>query len=952
MAKGKAHWRKAVTDAAGLLSDSQSILHPECIKSLRSAADGFLEISSLSKFGRSGITHKTDEGDYFLRQQVDHLPWFEREAALISCLHAFSSPGARHQVLKFMPETDPPNARFDAILPAYLECIIHGREVNMEAFDKQEAKAAAALNKVMKLARGQSDNLFAAMWELLFQLGRPDPTACPGRGFGPSADVVVRPTLIPDQLVWQILSTDKANMLQKALGQCSADKRWQDAYRIVYGLRNIYQLPRAQRFLAQLLPDYLMWSFWRPNERRIEHWANSKNEALHDGALRGKLAQFFLLEGPDISNKGPVQATLRVSTPTHYFKDMLQPGEAGDGERRKMLSSLLEALDVAIETGPFSVRLLFDLCQGRAVDHKVVERIQDALRLKSDDHSDMLRRYLQLVRSGAESETVKDCVVTIANVLPIISSSPPLRRRWGMDLDIGNIAPRLLRRAQRILRDNYLPQARPCDAFALAVRELAQALADATWLHVLPDWTSAFVDSLRSMPAYFDIHSALQYMYMSPTPEQRQVHMEWIIQNLCTENSPSLSASAPEPRPALRPLGHVPSHASLRVSAGPFITPSYAGQPSLTPRLSQIPFPAPRPASALSNGSFDYSQDPIWFLSPLTGPQEDFKSRILCVPDLPKELAARCMRQAIQECHEQHVKFISDCLCHVTHNSCICFSTHLADLLRANLVVDQAWPDLLLHLMEMCHKESAKGLLMEVTDNPATKLEDFNRWMDSLRQVFKNPDLEKLQPLGFTAMAIQSCTQRLQSRRNSSLSSAAGFGPPHPSPQHHHPRVDSPTSPVGSDRDEVFSRHDSQSTPGTSIESRDEWIRTPSFAEVRSTTHEEEEDYIGGFHAQRRDTPTQDNNGWRSYPRAVSPPISSGTSPGFERRRSRRYQDDMAGPSFSQRMDSAASEWEPADSPRESFSRTANRNSARPPSVTVTTAATDEPRGWEPPLPV
>lgn len=320
-----------------------------------------------------------------------------------------------------------------------------------------------------------------------------------------------------------------------------------------------------------------------------------------------------------------------------------------------------------------------------SIDRKVIDRLDEALRLENDEHCHVVARYLNIVRSSELSVTTHDRLVAVAKALPVIATSAPLRTRWGVDFDIGALAQNLLRQGQGAVREAP-PAGKPCGPFARAVWELARALADSSWLR--RESTQGFLGILFEIPDFWKIQRAI-YAIGAPTTsyDERQVHRDFLINALSRkEGTINRSGSSPGSRP---------------LSFDPIVSREFSPASASRGRgCATALFGSSFPWPSRSRHAYDHYSDPVWHKTNLSTQQDGFKTRMQAMPDIPAELATRCMCQALQV-RPQHIETISDRLVRITNHSCIRLSNFLADDNKKNLLTDSCWADLLFHLLRV-----------------------------------------------------------------------------------------------------------------------------------------------------------------------------------------------------------------------------------------------------------
>lgn len=815
MVDRKGQWRAAIRDsqAVSLLRERQS-LSGATVRRLQSSTEFLLQHSPQWSFSRARIEPYTEECDALLSKQIAGLRGPERGAAVIASVHSLTGTQARQEVFGAMPASEPS----ETDLFAYLECIIHGRHIHTGTFKKYEATAAMNLQRVAALVKEGSEDMFPAMWEFLYAVGQLgisetcNPDHHGGHGMASEHRTMPR-DLFPDHLIYSVFTRELGRHLKETLDHLRSRNDYVTAYRLTYNLHGAYSLPRARHILTTIFSDdvthgptpndastwYHMWSVWSPHYRRIHQWSESTNEGLQEH--RDQLRPFFALEGPDISGGG--RETLRLSTPTAYFAELLQPGEGGGAERLNMLGSLLKDLDFAINVGPSSVRLLVALCLAgpqHPIDHKTIERLEYALLLNDDSKCEILLRYVRNIRHSGQDMSEYERALAVAEALPLIGSSAALRRRWGDNFNIGALAPNVLRQAQGMLCGHLLPEGQPCEPFARAVWGLARALAESTWLH--GQWTQGFLATLHGIPEYWKIQRALDAMGAPTATEyERQDHMDFLIYTLGRdEGIVGRPGSAPGPR-----LSSLPSVVHRTASSSSTPGRRYPTSPS------RLPSPWPPRYSHASEPPDPYD-DPVWQKTHLSTSEKDFRAIIQDVPSIPAELATRCMRQALKQ-RRQHLESISQRLSKVTDQNCVRLTLYLAELNANNLLADPCWADLLLHVLRVRHRE-AGGLLDSVAREGT--IEHFSGWIEALRQVLGARFMEPAGEMGFSAVKIRECEERISARRRFE---SGGLRPL---------RTVSVGRRISAEVDPVFTPGGSDSasviTPGTSVRSS---IRSP-----------------------------------------------------------------------------------------------------------------------------
>lgn len=451
----------------------------------------------IDSFKRRGVAPFTEECDVLLVRELEKVKneLGAHEAGIISCLHVLSYGQARGQLLSIRPDPERAGVFFKDKLPLYLQCLIIAKKANRDgACSDEEADAARELFNVAQ-SRGTT---FPTIWRLLHVVGKSTyeglvPPELAGRS--------THEELLPIDLVERVLRRNFfQENLTKELDLLRQSRGWYDAYKIVYGLRKVVGVPRADELLREIFPDYPMWSSWRPNHVRLKLW----DKSLPTGN-RERLFSILDLEGPDLT--GQQRGTLRISSPG-IFKD--NPAVLSD---RSILDRLLVLLDRSISLGPSVVNSFTCLCVERqGLTPNFLERVDAALGF---DNPLVAKDLLEFIKVLAEEATVHERTVAFTKALPMIQFSPRLQRSFSMDLE--RKAPETLTAAQKQFC-RLLQEKRPSERFSLSVHALGRVMLDSVWLHEY--WHEMYIDMLRQLPSEGEIKSI--YRALEASQEQHR----------------------------------------------------------------------------------------------------------------------------------------------------------------------------------------------------------------------------------------------------------------------------------------------------------------------------------------------------------------------------------------------------------------------------------------------
>ncbi|KAM7182926.1 hypothetical protein V8F20_012798 [Naviculisporaceae sp. PSN 640] len=448
------------------------------------------EKSPTSTFKKRQIIPRTEECDQILANELSTVKGelHVHEAAIITFLPLLSYDQARGQVFSIRPSSvpDPYDIFFDHKLSAYLQCIILSRHANSDACSEDEVNAAQEL---LGVARGAAKD-FPSILRLLRAVGHETCEA-----------------LLPVALVKKVLKKShyRDNLIRE-LESLRRQRKWFDAYKLSYELRDVADLPRANKLLQDIFPQYPMWASWRPNVQRITSW-----EGAHLAPYRAKLGPVLDLEGPDTT--GQQRGTLRMSSPG-AFAGLGRPEFSSD---RHILDRLLEALDTCLSIGPSSVDLLIALCiESNSLSNRSLAQVVSALELRDDPSSQALAGLVRCV--SAPTTTPNSNTWAFSSALPILTAHPHLRSNFGAVSEIARRAPAALSTAQRQFCQS-LAESRPSERLADSILALGSTLLKAHWLHGY--WQAAYVDMLCNLPTGQEMRVMLNMLENTPSPTTR-----------------------------------------------------------------------------------------------------------------------------------------------------------------------------------------------------------------------------------------------------------------------------------------------------------------------------------------------------------------------------------------------------------------------------------------------
>ncbi len=336
-------------------------------------------------FRRHGIKPQSTECDILFVTEFASLKGelALHESAIVACLHLLSFDQARGQIFSLRPDPEHQDVFFEQKLSTYLQCIVLSRRAKLEVCTEDEGCAAKELLGVL---HGNAKD-FPSILRVLEVVGR---ETCE--------------TLLPLAMVQKVLKTSHyQHNLARELETLRRDHRWFNAYKLVYGLRKVIGLPRADQMLREMIPDFPMWTAWRPDFKRIASW-----ESPLLVPFRSSLGPLFELEGPD--TMGQQRGTLRMSSPGAFSG--LTPV---DGQ---LLDRLLDALDRSLAIGTGTVDFLIALCvEESLLSEKALQRLEAAIMLGDDTASKTLAANVRRARL-AETEPAGATITASAGPLP------------------------------------------------------------------------------------------------------------------------------------------------------------------------------------------------------------------------------------------------------------------------------------------------------------------------------------------------------------------------------------------------------------------------------------------------------------------------------------------------------------------------------------------------------
>jgi hypothetical protein len=387
------------------------------------------------------------------------------ESAILSCLHLLSHAQARGQILSIRPDPGQPDVFFERRLGIYLQCIIHSRRTNSEVCSKEEAFAA---EDCLGVLQGRAKD-FPSILRLLEAVGHETCEA-----------------VLPLDLIKRVLKVSHyQENLTRELSTLKNARQWFDAYKLVYSLRNVVGLPRADQMLRDTFPDYPMWAAWRPDSKRIMSW-----ESPNLAPRRNQLLAILDLEGPDTT--GQQRGTLRMSSPG-AFTGLSQPTHS---TKRHILDRLLDIMDASLAIGPDTVDLLIALCVEREdLSERTVTQLEAAVRVDDDAVSGILASFVRALSPGSGLITR---ICTFAPAVEILTQCPTLRVPFGVSLDINHRVSGAFTTGQSLFSQCLTENGRELQSVGFSVLRLGQALLSAEWLHL--QWQPDFVELLRQLP--------------------------------------------------------------------------------------------------------------------------------------------------------------------------------------------------------------------------------------------------------------------------------------------------------------------------------------------------------------------------------------------------------------------------------------------------------------------
>jgi len=396
------------------------------------------------------------------------------ESAILSCLHLLSYSQARGQILSIKPDPTQPDLFFERRLDIYLQCIIHSRRVSPEVCSKEEGLAA---EDCLGILQGRSKD-FPSILRLLEAVGNETCEA-----------------VLPLELIKKVLKVNHyQENLTRELNTLRSSRQWFDAYKLVYSLRKVVGLPRADRMLRDTFPDYPMWAAWRPDSKRIMSW-----ESPTLAPYRHQLFSVLDLEGPDTT--GQQRGILRMSSPGS-FTGLGEPTNSTD---RHILDRLLNGLDISLAVGPATVDLLVALCVERhGLSERTLTQLEAAVEINDDASSGVLASLIRTLSPNTELITRMSAFVS---ALPILTQNPTLRIPFGTDFDLSHRASGAFLAGQNLFY-LCLTNNQDIETVGFNVLKLGQALLVADWLH--QQWQLGFVDILQRLPTEMEVRTSFR----------------------------------------------------------------------------------------------------------------------------------------------------------------------------------------------------------------------------------------------------------------------------------------------------------------------------------------------------------------------------------------------------------------------------------------------------------
>ncbi|KAK3319154.1 hypothetical protein B0H66DRAFT_558884 [Apodospora peruviana] len=640
---------------------------------------------------RSVIPH-TDECDVLFANELSTVKGelAFHEAAIIASLHLLSYDQARGQIFSLRPSSvpDPTDVFFDHRLSVYLQCIILSQRANPDVCSEDEVTAAKELFGV---AKGRVKG-FPSILRLLQAVGRETCEA-----------------LMPVALVKKVLKKSHyRDNLVKELEELRRARKWFDAYKLAYDLRNVIGLPRADKLLCDIFPDYTMWATWRPNVKRITSW-----EGENLAPYRKRLAPVLDLEGPDTT--GQQRKTLRMSSPG-AFAGLGHPGFSSD---RHILDRLLDDLDTSLTIGPATVDLLVALCiETNSLSPRCLDQLEAAMELRHDPSSKALAGLIRAITSKTSSSA---STMAFAAALPVLTIYPQLRKQFGAVNDLARRSPTALSAAQHQFCRS-LAEDRASERLAVGVLALGNALLHADWLH--EHWQPAYINMLRNLPT------------------ERETKEKMVMLNNTHSHATKISVLD---FLATR-LGGALLSSSFPTTPSP-LSPSSPGATPTTPLLPVV------------------TEDPIWY-SQLDIERSALRRllRGTAFQHLSSSITTACLNQSLAE-PDTLIREITRIIVDNTDQVCVNLTIFLGKWIASSSSggkLHESWRTLLLQMM----RERPPGML-ERCGNQLT-LSTWESWVDNLTRVFGDKHLDvvgdgSIGVAGFTNARFSEWTQRKQS---------------------------------------------------------------------------------------------------------------------------------------------------------------------------------------------
>ncbi|KAK4207466.1 hypothetical protein QBC37DRAFT_392750 [Rhypophila decipiens] len=694
------------------------------------------EKSPTTTFRKRLLVARTEECDQILANELLTVKGelYVHEAAIVTFISLLSYEQARGQVFSIRPSsvTDPSDLFFDHRLSAYLQCIILSGHLNPDVCSEYEVTAAREL---LGVAAGTTKD-FPSILGLLQAIGKEECEA-----------------LLPVALVKKVLKKShyRTNLIRE-LETLRRQRKWFDAYKLAHDLRNVIGLPRADRLLRDIFPQYPMWAAWRPNVRRIMSW-----EGVHLAPYRSQLGPVLDLEGPDTT--GQQRGMLRISSPG-AFAGLGRPEFSND---RHILDRLLDDLDTCLSIGPGSVELLIALCiESKGISTRALEQLESALGLRHDQSSQALANLTRSVSSKPNS-TINTWAFSSA--LPILTVYPQLRKSYGDMYDIARRGPDVLSTAQRQFCQS-LAENRVNDRLAEGILALGSALLYAHWLH--EHWQPAYVDMLSNFPTEQETRSMLNMLEQTTSTSTRLGALDFLATRvggtllLRTTSSASTSTL---------------SSTSTELPATPF---SSASSSSSSGSPFSIPITPPTPIVI--------TEDPIWYAK-LDIERENFR-RLLrgsIMRELDNKITTVCLKQSLAE-SDGFIREVSRIMIGNTDQVCVNMAKFLGNwappagtaaswnsgsAAARVRVLNDCWKNLLLEMM----RRRPPGMLDRCAEQLG--LRTWEDWLDNLGRVFAdNRHLQREAEMagagvaGFTNEKVAELTE--EKRRNAMGRSGSG----------------------------------------------------------------------------------------------------------------------------------------------------------------------------------